>query len=118
VRRRRRTGDLSLKLLVPARLVNNLFGMAAFHFVDRSGQAWMVLPGLPIDHPAAAAEEPLPGLTFRAANGELRVLVRASMRRQPSSGIVVPPFGVGPRALPPAAPDWESLLSQATTWPA
>jgi hypothetical protein len=92
--------------------------MVAFHFVDRSGQSWMIVPGLPIDHPAADADEPLPGLTFRAASGELRVLARASMRRPASSEIIVPPFGAGPRALPPAAPDWESLLSQATAWPA
>ena len=78
----------------------------------------MVLPGLPLDHPAAARDDIFSGFTFRAGNGELRVLARDTVRRRTSAEIVVPPLGTSPRVMPPASSDWESLLAQATTWPA
>jgi hypothetical protein len=77
----------------------------------------MVVPGLPLDHPAAARDDIFSGFTFRASNGELRVVVRDAVRPRPSADTIITPLGTSPRVMPPASLDWESLLAQATTWP-
>lgn len=90
-----------------------------FHFVDSRGIDWMVIPGLPADHPAGGTspEEIMRGFTFRSGTGELRVLLRAEMRRTPALAIDVAPWRVGPRIRPTTGADWEALLDQAHPWP-
>jgi hypothetical protein len=95
--------------------------LASFQFVDSDGAAWMVLPGLPADHPEADAgpEEnfPFAGLTFRAAaTGELRVLTRSAFPRPASSDIEVPPRGAS-RVRPSFGTGWEALLRVSVPWP-
>ena len=90
--------------------------MVSFQFTDSSGTSWMVLPGLPLSYPNALDDEsPVPGLTFRADSGELRVLPRAWIPR-PAGEIVVP---LARRSRVPGVgrTDWEELLRRATRWP-
>lgn len=60
-----------------------------FHFVDSRGTSWMVISGLPSDHPA----------TTVGINAEIIA------RR------------VGPRMAEAKTIDWEALLRQAEPWP-
>jgi len=77
----------------------------------------MVLPGLPLSYPGAVDDEgPLPGLTFRADSGELRVLPRAAFPGTVGE-IVVPPRGGRSRVRSVGSADWEALLRRATLWP-
>ncbi|HEX4469357.1 MAG TPA: hypothetical protein VH080_07465 [Gemmatimonadaceae bacterium] len=91
-----------------------------FHFIDSHGIDWMVIPGLPADHPAAeAASDALAwipmGFTFRASTGELRVLLRGEIRDMPMPNVA--PWRVGPRLHQVTTADWEALLDQARPWP-
>lgn len=93
-----------------------------FHFIDRRGVDWMVIPGLPAGHPdaneGAEALAPIPiGFTFRASTGELRVLARAEIRRTAALMPNVAPWRGGPRLHQVTTADWESLLDQARPWP-
>jgi hypothetical protein len=92
--------------------------MASFHFVDSQGTAWMILAGLPADVPEGSdGQGALPGLTFRASTGELRVLPRAAFPRTASTAMPVALFGTGSRVHALQSADWEALLRQAIVWP-
>lgn len=92
--------------------------MVGFHFTDRHGTGWMILPGLPADFPdGGEGHGPVAGLTFRASTGELRVLPRAAIPRQASVEIPVAPLGTRSRVRGLEPADWEQLLQHATAWP-
>ena len=92
--------------------------MVSFHFIDRHGTGWMILPGLPADYPDDGKGEGFPtGLTFRASTGEVRVLPRGTIPRRSSGEIAVAPFGTGTRLRGVETPDWEALLQYALAWP-
>jgi len=90
--------------------------MTGIHFIDRDGEHWMVLAGLPDAHPDAHFNDgigPFTGVTFRASTGELRVLTRAAMRDL-SAGDAPPEMTTrGDKA----SAHWEQLLQRAAPWP-
>ena len=92
--------------------------MASFQFIDSQGTGWMILPGLPADHPDAGERGgSFAGLTFRASTGEVRVLPRAAIPHQVSADPLVAPLGMRARVRRLEPADWEGLLRQAREWP-
>lgn len=88
--------------------------MPSFPFVDAEGRSWLAIPGLPANHPAAAALAPLSGITFYGDGGEVRVLPAAEFPRRVASSVTALEFE---RPRRPRWLDFAGLLPYAHPWP-
>ena len=91
--------------------------MLSQSFRDANGVPWMVLPGLPAEHPDADVHRPFAGLTFHANTGEVRVLPLREIPRAHSADFDPLPWSAGDRMRQSPKLDYASLLARATPWP-